>query len=79
MLLEEVRHDLDSFTIWIAGQHVPGDRERRLIRVINLVNERVAVLDEKLDQVHAFQSDGQVQDSVTLFEFLVFGERRDWN
>lgn len=72
-----MRHDFDSFTIWIAAQHVPGDGERRLIRVINLVNERVTVLNEKLDQVHALQSHSQVQDGVALFEFLEFQRKRE--
>lgn len=71
-----MRHDFDSFTIWIAAQHVPRDGERRFICVINLVNEGIAVLDEKLDQVHAFQSDGQVQNAVALLEFLVVVERK---
>ncbi|KAI3475410.1 hypothetical protein L1887_63221 [Cichorium endivia] len=56
--------------------HVPRDGERRFICVINLVNEGIAVLDEKLDQVHAFQSDGQVQNAVALLEFLVVVERK---
>ena len=71
-----MRHDFDSFTIWIVAQHVPGNGERRFICVINLINEGIAVFDEKLDQVHAFQSDGQVQDAVALLEFLMVERTR---
>lgn len=66
-----MNHDFDSFTIWIAAQHVPRDGERRFVRVIDLVDEGIAVLDKKLDQVHALQSNGQMQNAVALLEFLV--------